>query len=141
MPFTLVITASVPFTVTASVLVVSVFVPPSLTRTPVSSTKASRVPEPCSLVITESDLLVSKALVFDEPALLELSPDAVDEELPPQPANALAIITPAANTDNNFVLVFFINIISSNNYRTSFEYGLSLVNFCKAIYLLFVKYP
>ena len=121
-----------PFTVTASVLVVSVFVSPSLTRTPVSSTKASRVPEPCSLVITESDLLVSKALVFDEPALLELSP---------QPANALAIITPAANTDNNFVLVFFINIISSNNYRTSFEYGLSLVNFCKAIYLLFVKYP
>ena len=140
MPFTLVITASVPFTVTASVLVVSFFVSPSLTRTPVSSTKASRVPEPCSLVITESVLLVSKAPALDESALLAPSL-AVDDELPPQPANAPAIITPAANTDNNFVLVFFINIISSNNYRTSFEYGISLVNFCKAIYPAFVKCP
>mgnify|MGYP007097355512 FL=1 len=87
MPFTLVITASVPFTVTASVLVVSFFVSPSLTRTPVSSTKASRVPEPCSLVITESVLLVSKAPALDESALLAPSL-AVDDELPPQPANA-----------------------------------------------------
>ena len=55
------ITASVLLIVTADEVVLSVFVSPSLTRTPVSSVKASLVPEPSSLVTTAIVLLVSNS--------------------------------------------------------------------------------
>ena len=98
------ITASVLLIVTAEVVVLSVLLSPSLTRTPVSSVKASLVPEPSSLVTTE--------IVFDasnfaasEPALDE----PFDEEpAPPQPANVLNAITPINCVYVIFLVIYFI---------------------------------
>lgn len=88
------ITASVLLIVTAEVVVLSVLLSPSLTRTPVSSVKASLVPEPSSLVTTE--------IVFDASNFAASEP-AFDEELAlPQPANA-----ETARTPNNAVAVIF----------------------------------
>lgn len=97
------ITASVLLIVTAEVVVLSVLLSPSFTRTPVSSVNASLVPEPSSLVTTE--------IVFDASnfAASEPAPDEpFDEELAlPQPANA-----ETARTPNNAVAVIFLVIDS-----------------------------
>ena len=63
--------------VTAEVVVLSVLLSPSLTRTPVSSVNASLVPEPSSLVTTE--------IVFDASNFAASEP-ASDEPFDEEPA-------------------------------------------------------